>query len=135
MLERKLRINKKREYQEVFAKGLCYVSRLVVVYIYKDKLTGGDKSACKVSVTDLSSDLSRVGFIASKKVGNAVSRNRAKRQLREAVRQRMPFNPPCLMVCIARPAMKNATFNDINKSLGYLLKKGGVECYTRSLLP
>ncbi|HWK44827.1 MAG TPA: ribonuclease P protein component [Stellaceae bacterium] len=32
----------------------------------------------------------RIGFTASKKVGNAVIRNRARRRLREAVRQVMP---------------------------------------------
>jgi ribonuclease P protein component len=33
----------------------------------------------------------RVGFTASKKVGNAVTRNRAKRRLRAAARQIMPL--------------------------------------------
>lgn len=38
------------------------------------------------------SDLIRVGFTASKKVGNAVARNRAKRRMRALVRELLPQN-------------------------------------------
>jgi len=34
----------------------------------------------------------RVGFTCSKKVGNAVARNRARRRLREIARQELPFH-------------------------------------------
>ena len=46
----------------------------------------------------------RVGFTCSKKVGNAVARNRAKRRLREAARALTPIHgrPGCDYVFIAR---------------------------------
>ncbi len=46
----------------------------------------------------------RVGFTASKRVGNAVLRNRAKRRLREAARMLIPElgRPGCDYVLIAR---------------------------------
>jgi len=111
MLERKFRLNKKQEYKKVFAQGSRYVSRLVVVYIVKGKAV----------------EQSQIGFIASKKVGNAVKRNRSKRLMREVARQKMPsFNRPCFMVCIARSAMTRASFHDVHKSLCYLWKKGGI---------
>lgn len=49
-------------------------------------------------------DLVRVGFTATKRVGGAVVRNRAKRRLREAARQLVPLHgkPGCDYVLIAR---------------------------------
>lgn len=51
------------------------------------------------------SDVVRVGFTASKKIGNAVARNRAKRRLREIARKVLPVlaHPGWDYVLVARP--------------------------------
>lgn len=51
------------------------------------------------------SDVVRVGFTASKKIGNAVARNRAKRRLREVARKVLPVlaHPGWDYVLVARP--------------------------------
>ncbi|MCL1853043.1 MAG: ribonuclease P protein component [Peptococcaceae bacterium] len=116
MLERQFRLNKKKEYKEVFAQGTRYVSRLVVVYLCVDK-----------SARCYTDGRSRIGFIASKKVGKAAQRNRAKRLMREVVRLSAPsFRHPCLMICIARAAITEATFRDVEKALCYLWRRGGI---------
>jgi len=53
---------------------------------------------------DMSSPAARVGFTVTKKVGNAVIRNRARRRLREAARAALPAAalPGCDYVLIAR---------------------------------
>lgn len=52
----------------------------------------------------------RIGFTATKRVGNAVTRNRAKRRLRAAVAQVLPdlAQPGCDYVFIAREATPTA---------------------------
>jgi ribonuclease P protein component len=53
----------------------------------------------------------RVGFTCSRKVGNAVARNRAKRRLREAARLTLPRhgNPGWDYVLIGRPESHRRT--------------------------
>jgi len=50
-----------------------------------------------------------VGFVAGKKVGNAVARNRAKRRLREVVR-RVSLEPEMAYVFVATVDVLDAPF-------------------------
>lgn len=54
----------------------------------------------------------RVGFTTSRKVGNAVTRNRARRRLRELVRQHVPglMQPGYDLVFIGRTAAASVPF-------------------------
>lgn len=65
----------------------------------------------------------RAGFIASKRIGNAVHRNRAKRMLREVFRNQQKLLPPsCDVVFIARKAINNAEVSDIERRLKGVIK-------------
>lgn len=66
----------------------------------------------------------RVGFTASRKVGNAVKRNRARRRLRAVAEQVLPQAAPGNdFVLIARPATIDRDFQALRNDLVAGLKK------------
>ena len=67
-----------------------------------------------------------VGFVAGKKVGNAVARNRAKRRLREAVR-RVYLAPGTTYVVIADRSVVDAPFPVIVQWLDNAVRAGAVK--------
>lgn len=71
----------------------------------------------------------RVGYTASKRVGNAVARNRCKRRLREAVRKIMPSHAREGMdyVLIAREDTAERPFEQLLTDLREALRRLGVE--------
>lgn len=67
----------------------------------------------------------RVGYTASKKVGNAVARARAKRRLREVVRETLPpyGREGYDYVLIARTATLNASYDQLIRDFRWCLKR------------
>ncbi|MGL6042422.1 MAG: ribonuclease P protein component [Sandaracinobacteroides sp.] len=67
----------------------------------------------------------RAGFTVSRKVGNAVARNRARRRLREAARLTMPEHaiPGADHVFIARPADAELSFAQLLADTRHALQK------------
>jgi ribonuclease P protein component len=108
MLPKPKRLHKSGQYKVVFKQGKSFVTKFFAAYVMK-------------------ADTVKVGFIASKKVGNAVRRNRAKRLLREAVRCQLPtLDNGFHMIVIARKPASTAVFSDIQKSLCYVVRKAGL---------
>ena len=73
---------------------------------------------------DNGQERSRFAFVASRRVGGAVQRNRAKRLLREAVRCRLADVAPgwdCIF--IARAPLPQAAFEEVDTAVYQLLRR------------
>lgn len=69
----------------------------------------------------------QVGFVVSKAVGTAVVRNRVKRRLRHAVRQRIEDVPPgSLLVVRAQTAAAGSSYPELVADLDRCLQRVGV---------
>ena len=64
-----------------------------------------------------SRDCARFGIIASRRVGGAVQRNRAKRLLREVFRRHSSWLPPGVdLVAVARDSIAKARLEDVERA-------------------
>ena len=69
-------------------------------------------------------DPARVGIVVGRRVGNAVTRNRVKRRIREIVRASHPQLPPGYdLVVIARPSTAGASFAELAGAFESLLAR------------
>lgn len=109
MKKRWIRLQKNRDFQKVYEKGRFFVHPSLVLYLLR-----------RPSINN-----GRIGFAAGKKIGNAVQRNRVRRQLKEVVRLygRPDFFNECdIIVMIRKPALEGR-FNDIREAYTYCEKK------------
>ena len=103
-------LRRQRDFDRVYRKGKSVGSRYVVVFTLKNHLP-----------------YTRTAFLASKKVGNSVQRNRARRLMKESMRLTEIELPSGYdFVFIARNTIADAKCPQVRKSLENALKRTGV---------
>lgn len=106
-MNKRQRIKKNEEFQTVFKNGKSFANRQFVVYVFKK---------------DQQPEF-RIGLSVSKKIGNAVTRNRIKRYLRQSflelkdrVKSDMDY------VIVARHQAAQIDFHETKKSIEHVLR-------------
>ncbi|RSL29619.1 ribonuclease P protein component [Salibacterium salarium] len=110
-MKKKYKIKKNHEFSRIFEKGKSSANRQFVIYV----LDKHEQSHF------------RAGLTVSKKMGNAVTRNRIKRLLREAVREMSEeLQEGKDYIIIARKPVVQMDYEEIKKSLKHVTNVAGV---------
>ncbi len=109
-LSRSQRLTRNAQFQRIFAQGRSYVGRCMVLWV------GTAPDARR-----------RLGVIASRKVGGAVDRSKARRRLREAWRlNRHRLSGRVDVILVARGAILRATADQVEHELMALCGRAGL---------
>jgi ribonuclease P protein component len=109
MVQKEQRLRRNWQFRQVFGKGRFTVGQGLIFYRLPNELC-----------------FNRIGLVASKKVGKAVMRNRAKRLMREAYHQleaKMPQGYD--LIFVARQAMAGCDLQQVLGEMKLLLCRTG----------
>ena len=105
-----LSINENKDFRRIYTRGKSLVSPVIVTDVLKNR-----------------SQNVRIGITTSKKIGNAVKRNRSRRIIREAFRILVPrIRPGYDIIFVARGKTPFVKSTDVCRSMEQQLKNAGV---------
>ena len=103
-------IRRNSEFSRCYARGKSYVHPQLVLYVLKNK-----------------SKRTRVGLTATKKIGGAVQRNRARRVMRAAIAEHLDYNIGGYdLVFVARAQTTRIKSTQLSKTVAKLLAQAGL---------
>ena len=101
-------LRSKKDFTDIYNKGKSLGDRYVVVFFRENHL-----------------DYTRTAFLASKKVGKSVQRNKARRLMKESYRElKDQVLPGRDIIIIARNTINQATYRQVLRSLRNALHRG-----------
>ena len=106
-----LTLKQNSDFRRAYGRGKSFSDPALVTYVLKNNRAG----------------VCRMGITTSKKIGNAVERNRSRRIIRAAFRELTPsVNGGYDFVFVARSRTKHLKSTDIQKIMFHQLNKAGV---------
>lgn len=103
-------LTQNKEFSRIYARGKSYVHPNLVLYVAKNRL-----------------GYTRIGLTATKKVGHAVQRNRARRIMRAALSEHLAQNIGGYdIILVARGQTPRLKSTQLSKTLGRLFAKAGL---------
>jgi ribonuclease P protein component len=107
-MNKKWALSKQAQFKAIYESGITKVDRFVVIRALANNL-----------------ETTRFGYSVSKKIGNAVTRNRIRRLFREIGRS-LPIKPGMDIVFIARSDSVRADYFQLKSSVKRLLQQAGL---------
>ena len=107
-MQKEARLTRQADFSKVMSQGKNWADSLVAIRIVSNGLL-----------------ISRFGFSVSKRVGNAIVRNKVKRRLREVVRSNTITTGWDVLI-IARRNARYAEFNELGSSVKHLLHRSRI---------
>lgn len=105
-MRKELRVKKSQEFSEIMNYKKYYNSDVMTLYVKPKK-----------------EEVNRVGLSVGKKIGNAVMRNKVKRQVRMMVQETYTFKEDFDTILLIRPKFIEESYESNKKVLEMLLKK------------
>ncbi|HNX28214.1 MAG TPA: ribonuclease P protein component [Syntrophomonadaceae bacterium] len=110
MIGREFRIRKSQQYNNVYQNGGKFASKCLILFILENK-----------------SGINRYGIVTSKKIGNAVTRNKARRRLQALIYEnRIELKQGYDIVLVCRPLISKVEYSQIKKDFSILIRKTGI---------
>ncbi|MEJ6951942.1 ribonuclease P protein component [Natronospora cellulosivora (SeqCode)] len=103
-------LKKNSEFRRVYTRGKSIATRNLVLYFFPNKTNS-----------------SKLGLSISKKIGNAVTRNKLRRRIKEIVRLKKNIKNGYDFIFIARKPIVRLEYSDIEKDVNNLIKRAGLE--------
>ena len=104
-MKKRERLKARKDFANVYRKGRAWANQFLVLRALPNDLPHH-----------------RCGFVASKRVGKAVVRNRLKRRLKEGLRT-LTVQPGWDLILLARPPAATASYHELREAIVNLLSR------------
>lgn len=111
------RLRKNVEFRSVYRRGKSFSNDILVLYLVRSNRNRDENGRL----------YNKVGISVSKKVGKSITRSRAKRLINESYRLNSKgLRPGHNLVFVARSAIKEKEYKDVQTAMLNLFKKAGI---------